>query len=534
MLTLPSIVWVSLDRSVWPWDPAWYGQVTVELWAKLRLDPGGWPSAMSAAFGAKPPAVAWLGQFFVPLGRTIGDQEIAMLLSVVACQAATVGLVFAACRRLRVGQVASLAAALLVASSPLFVSMSHEYFAEPVQTLAIAWCLFVLASASNWPLALTVVQMPGVLALAMLSKLSSPVYLAAPVAAVALLTLVGRRSRDHRREWKPTAAVVTSGVTSALLVGGAVAWYWVNAHAALEHARTAGSDSGLYGQDRGFLRELPEWLGRFEDAVFLPHAGIVLLVIAALAIAGAARRRVRSNLLDSRVVALASCVATVAVVLALFASQPNEEGRYLLGLVPLVAVALAIMISTSPSPAPAAAVLAVLATQFTFVTLQSFGVTPFHSLSYFRLAAPVRDNRFSAELDRVVDQTCTSGAANRISMVGAEHPWFNANTLTFIAAERYALAGRHCYYTSLGYAQTSVVAAWKRVQDFAPPFYVAIDYGNPANRLPSPFREAAGVDAFNRANRAVLARVRASGFFRPVPVSRTGGLVVYENKGAPG
>lgn len=534
MLVLPSIVWISLDRSIWPWDPAWYGQVTVELWAKLRLDPGGWPEAMAAAFGAKPPAIAWLGQVFIPFGRSIGNQEIAMLLSVIICQAATVALVFSACRRLRLGQIASLAAALLVASSPLFVSMSHEYFAEPIQTLAIAWCLFVLASAVTWPLALTTAQLPGILALAMLSKLSSPVYLAAPVAGVVVLALTGRRSRDQGREWRLTPTVVASALASALLVVGAVAWYRVNLHAAVEHARAAGSDSGLYGHNLGFIRELPAWLGRFEDAVFLPYLGVAVLAIGALAVADGARRKGRPRLLDSRTVVLGTSVLTVLVVLALFALQPNEEGRYLLGLVPLLAATVAIVVSASPSRAPAVAVLVVLAAQFALVTMLSFGVRPFAAISYFRLVAPVRDGSFSSELDRIVDATCTSSTANRISMVGAEHPWFNANTMTFIAAQRFALSGRNCYYTSLGYAETKPGRAWKRVVGFSPPFYISIDYGNPANRLPVPFRaQAAGADAFNRVNRALEARVRASGSFRIVPGSRTGGFVVFENERAP-
>src|SRR6266545_2399673 len=68
----PSVLWIALDEHVWPWDQAWYGQVTVELYYTLREDPGEWLPAMVHAFGIKAPGTAWLGQWFVPLGALFG------------------------------------------------------------------------------------------------------------------------------------------------------------------------------------------------------------------------------------------------------------------------------------------------------------------------------------------------------------------------------------------------------------------------------------------------------------------------------
>jgi 4-amino-4-deoxy-L-arabinose transferase-like glycosyltransferase len=137
LLVAPSLIWIFRDHSVWPWDPAWYGQVSVDLWSTLRLHPAKWSSAMVHAFGAKPPGIAWLGQLFVPFGYKFGNVRASLLLSSVACQIATVALLFAAGRKLTGSAVAGLATALLVAAGPLFVSMSHEFFAEPMQTLSI-------------------------------------------------------------------------------------------------------------------------------------------------------------------------------------------------------------------------------------------------------------------------------------------------------------------------------------------------------------------------------------------------------------
>ncbi|MEX2556620.1 MAG: glycosyltransferase family 39 protein [Actinomycetota bacterium] len=524
-LVAPSLVWIALDRSIWPWDPAWYGTVSVDLWATLSTDPVHWPGSMTHAFGLKPPAVAWLGQLFVPLGETLGEDARALLLSIVVCQAASLSLVYLAVRRLD-GTPAAVLATLLVGASPLFVSLSHEYFAEPAQTVAVTWLLLILAGAAYSPASLTLAQLPGAIALGMLAKLSSPAYMAPLALGAVVLLALHRKMLPQQRRRRDRVAVFGSGAISLLLVLGALAWYRVNLDTALDHARNASADTGLYGVDRGFVRQFPEWVERLGNAAFIPFAWIVAggLAIVALAAAGP-RIRIR----DPRVVTCAACGTAVLVVLAAFASQPNQEMRYLLPLVPLVAVpvALAVAVSRRRTLVVLAGALAVV--QFAVVTLQSFGHAPGALRASYPVDEPVRDARFARALDDVVTQTCTDAQVGRISIVGADHPWLNHNTLTFLAHRRFAgRSGRLCNYTALGYAEQDPEAAWDRVRDTDPPFYIAIDYGNPSNPLPA--TEAAAVaraDAFNRVNVAIFDRVVRSPDFELVPGSRSTGLVIF-------
>jgi hypothetical protein len=218
----------------------------------------------------------------------------------------------------------------------------------------------------------------------------------------------------------------------------------------------------------------------------------------------------------------------VGLVLVLFANQPNEDARFLLPLVPFVAVAVAIAVSRPPRILAVSAVL-LLSLQFALVTLQSFGAVPIERMTYYRLAAPQRDPSLRHELERLVDTTCTASSAGRLSIVGAEHPWFNANTLSMIASARNSSVERKCYYTSLGYAEADASRAWDRVVTFNPPFFLTIDYGSTENRLmPSLRPDASRADAFNRVNRAVLERVRAASAFAVIPSSRRNGFVVFE------
>jgi hypothetical protein len=100
-----------------------------------------------------------------------------------------------------------------------------------------------------------------------------------------------------------------------------------------------------------------------------------------------------------------------------------------------------------------------------------------------------------------------------------------------LAAERFAESGRYCYYTALGYASTDPDAAWRRVVEFKPPFYIAVDYGNPKNPLPvTEAKTIVATDAFNKVNVNVFRRAITSGRFRVAPRSRDTGIVVLVAK----
>ena len=75
VLLAPSALWIALDHSVWPWDPSWYGEVSVGLWFWLGHSLRQWCGLMATGLSMKPPGIVWIGQFFVPLGHFSGSIE---------------------------------------------------------------------------------------------------------------------------------------------------------------------------------------------------------------------------------------------------------------------------------------------------------------------------------------------------------------------------------------------------------------------------------------------------------------------------
>jgi 4-amino-4-deoxy-L-arabinose transferase-like glycosyltransferase len=525
LLVVPSIAWVALDRSIWPWDPAWYGEVTVDLWAAVRGGPS-WAGVMTHAFGAKPPAIAWFGQLFVPLRHVFGREATSLLLSVITCEAISIALVYRTLDR-ATGRLGGIVGALALGSAPLFVAMGHEYFAEPIQTVSSAWVLLILASSRSWRPALVYAQVPGVLAFGLLCKLSAPIYLAIPTAAALLLSRLNRRPiAGGPSPWRDRAVVVSAAASLALVLGAA-AWYSVNLHSAVEHARAASADNGLYGVNHGFGTELLDWLGRTRDVAFLPPVAALLLVLLVAALGWALTRRHRPSLLDTKVVLAGAAGLTLVVVLAAFSSQPNNEPRYLLPILPNIAILAGLAFSAAGPAIVAVAACLVLGAQFGLVTLQSFGVFHPSWLVSYPLTKPAPKTTMARQLDAIVDATCTLSAANKINIVGVAYPWLNANTLEMLAAERYAETGRYCYYTSLGYASSDPIADWRRVLGLQPPYYISLDYGNRSNPPPPELQTAiATPDPFNRTNVAVFRRVRTSGDYEILNGTRRAGTVV--------
>jgi hypothetical protein len=233
--------------------------------------------------------------------------------------------------------------------------------------------------------------------------------------------------------------------------------------------------------------------------------------------------------LTPSIVGLVATTGTVIVTIAVFSTARFQIPRYLLPVVPSLVLVVALAAGRLRTPALTAAVVAVLSAQYVLAVGQSLGAFRLSSFSYPGLQVPERSDRLSSTLRDIVRATCTAQSAGRINMVGVDYPWLNANVLEMYAAEQFRFSGRSCYYTPLGYAQRDPEAAWKRVEDFKPPYFIDIDYGSAANPLPPQLADSiSAVDPFNAINRVIFRRVVRSGLFKLVRGTQHDGLVVFE------
>jgi Dolichyl-phosphate-mannose-protein mannosyltransferase len=528
ILVAPSFVWIGLDRSVWPWDPSWYGEVSLDLYSALRLHTN-WIESMLAAFGQKAPGIAWLGQFFVPLGGVVGSDGRGLLISIVLVQAATVAFVYAAARTAAPqARFASASSALLLAGAPLFVGLSHAYFAEPLQAFTVAWVVYVMSAAATWRPALTLAQLTAALAVGMLAKVSTPAYAGLPAVTALALSVWASRHAEKQPAWYRDRAVLLSGALAVIPLIGAIAWYNRNGRTAVHHAAFA-AGSELYGGGGSYSTKLSRWLHHLDDATFNSRFDLLILFIAAGAVVTLLLKQRGATPINAVLLVQAgACLTTICALMLLFAHASNEDVRFLLAGLPLVCFLLAVFLGAVDERfAIAAAVL--LAIQFVNVNGHALGVRSASHYPY--LAPPVRDSTLAHRLRGLVDATCNDEASGRINVVGGDYPWLNGNTMSMLADERHTIVGPECEYTPLGYAATDAVAAWKRVLSLSAPYYLSIDYGDRANTLPPTLAvQVPTYAAFNKVNRAVFRRALDSGSYVAIPSTRAGGFVVLHRR----
>jgi len=535
LLAGPLIAWALIDRSIWAWDQSLYGFATLNLWATLRSDPDSWWTVMTHVLTGQPPAIAWIGQFFVPLRRIVGSDEAAMLLSSELILALAFALVYVASFRLSDGrQLVAFAGLLAAASAPLLVNVSHWYLVEPVQTLAVVWVLFAMVSARSWHLSLTVAQLGAAISFGLLTKLSTPAYVAAPATVALVLSAIATRETRCPRWWiKPS--FVLSTFAMVVLAFFTVCWYRLNFLSAWDHAQLSAT-STFWGTHAPFGTHLAYWLRQLQSAFFVPYfdLGAAALLIACGVILIIRRRR-PARPSTYLLLVLAGCVGVPVAALALLANQINTDPRFIVPALPAVALALVTLLRIVDI-APVTALACILfGTQFGLMVWQSFDANASTELTRnsYR-AVPTSKSALATQIERLVAVSCKATPRGTYNTVGASYAWLNQNTLMMLAAEREGSRSRDCPWASVG-SPTSPGAGWRELSARQSPFLLTVDYGNPGNQLPAPYRSQVGLTTaqdkqLNGGNAALLRAALKSGRYSVVPGMRRLGLVLLRHR----
>jgi hypothetical protein len=533
VLVLPSFVWAVLDRSLWQWDQSYYGSAAIDLWATLRLSPGLWPEAMANALVTWPPAIAWFGQFFVPLEGLVGSMRSALLFSTLTALLAALALVYAAGLRLSGGRrLPALVGALAAGSAPLVVNLSHWYLVEPIQILAVVWVLFIMVSTPRWHLSLTTAQLGAAISFGLLVKLSTPAYVAAPAGVALVLSLAATRGGSWGRWWQD-ARFLASLVLTVVIGFGAAVWYGVNFDTAWAHAELSATSS-LWGTEGSFWSHLSFWLDNARDALLLPYADLAVLVLLVASGIVVARHRRRMSISRYHLLVLVGCLGTPLVVLISLASQVNSDARFVVPTIPAVALGLVALLCIVDDVRLTRIAAALFAVQFALITVQSFHADSpsWLTRSAYR-SVPASDSSFADEVDRLVRIACTGTAEGTYNTVGGNYAWLNQNTLTMVAAEQFALDGRRCRWAGVTYIDRVGGSGWRELAARESPFFLTLDYGNPANRLPRQFDPTLALTfnpalgkLLNSGNAALLRQVLRSGKYEVVPDSQRSGLIL--------
>jgi hypothetical protein len=326
VMVLPNLVWILLDRGRWISDTSLYGLQATRLHHTLFHDTSNWWAAMLAV-SPKPPILPWVGQIFVAVGRLIGNIDIALLLIIFAAQCAGLLFLYKALRTALHQRPLAILGCLVVASAPMAIVLSTQFYVQTAQLLAVCWFLYIMVSSKAWDSLLTILHLGAASALAMLTIISSPAFCAIP-GLIALRHAWANRSIEIRLR----GAHAVMFAIAVAFTAPATAWYLKNFDDAYAWGQFGASF--IYGADvrNVYLLKLAQWM-RYVLYGFAFSAFVALLLPWALAIHWKRNRR-----RGAEATTILLLVLQIALVLFIVAATAQQSFRYLLPLVAYFAV----------------------------------------------------------------------------------------------------------------------------------------------------------------------------------------------------
>jgi hypothetical protein len=511
----PSILWIALDTSAWGGDQSQYGIATLELFRTLTQVPREWPDRMLDVFQSKPNGLIWFGQFFVPVAYIISSVDTALLLAVIVAQVLTLVLVYRSLVVVgsKTSAVPSLAC-LVIASSPLFIGFAHYYLVETFQTMVVAWFLVVMCLAPRWNRLLLVAQLTAATAAAMSAKATQPLFCVWPGAVACLYLLRPGNGRvDGRRS--TTFMTLAVAVPMALLTA---AWYhhnWTPVTQSFYGSSFGVGARTLWGKQDTYLHTLAFWTNTAGETNFLP--GVCELSLLLLASAGM-YYLIKAGVVTKQFTLCAAVSALqIATVLLVFSLSSTRQERYLLPMLPYIAILVSWSVAQLNRRAITGAVVGVFALQFILLHGQALNVLPWRSawLTPFQ-----RHARSGRTLDAIVARTCPRSLAVGYWNVLAVDPtipelrgdWLAPEPANYVMAKNslWRGGGPSCRYGYLGdgFFGSNVSRAWDSLLSRHARYVVVVD---PAV-YPTPAQTAN--EALSRENYPVILRkLESSGLF---------------------
>ncbi len=327
LMVLPNLIWILLDRGKWISDTSLYALNATSLHHTMLHDTANWWSEM-LAISPKPPILPWVGQFFVVVGRLIGNINIGLLLITFAAQYTGLWFLYKTLMNAFHRRSLALLGCLAVASTPMFILISTQFYVQPVQLLAVCWFLYVMVSSKTWDSFLTFLHLAAASAFAMLTIMSSPAFSVIP-GLIALRYAWANRTVKIRFG----RAHIGMSLLAVLLTTLAIAWYLKNVDDAVAYGQY-GFSYGYGAKVRDvFLLKLIEW-GRYVENGFAVSAYMSLLAVWALIVYARKDKSARGG----HAVIMLLLAVQVVLVLIVVASSAHQTFRYLLPLIPYFAV----------------------------------------------------------------------------------------------------------------------------------------------------------------------------------------------------
>jgi hypothetical protein len=473
---ISSFIWILKDQKVWDWDPSVYGFSTLQLWDATSLGVWGWLNAMAGALRGTPPLLVWMGQFFVPLRYMTGELEPALLSVNIFSAGLTLLLVYCTARRLGTGHLIAAIGALACTGSPGFVGLTGRYMVEMTQCMAAAVMMYVACGIERRSILRGIsLAIIGVV-LSFLSKSSSMTFVAPFLTYILVASCVIYK---HRR----TAHPIDIGwlLIAVIVTVGGLAWYVNHWSDVLQHFVDS-TTSENWGRPVVLGLKLRFWIAELKLAASpIPGGSVILaLLIVAGLVLGIFRSRgatVRDSLKTSVENGPLFALALTGIVLLTilgFSLQINEDTRFLLPLIPLIAVLVSWSLYVIRNRFVTSSVFIFLAAETLVSHAYAHDVLPFQ-MKVFNYLQKVNSNTYNkALLTKMVRSTCQPDFGYRKNLIIVNYPTLNGNNAIFFSMKDNNINGYHCNYSNDLILESDINIAMNKIDSLSPPYVISV------------------------------------------------------------
>ena len=300
-----------------------------------------------------------------------------------------------------------------------------------------------------------------------------------------------------------------------------VSWYvanWMSIYSFMQLA-SSGSAAELYGSRAPFFDKMMLWLSFSQKSFFFPVVGYFVGLLAGLYCIKifflGKKLQIKESLFGLPFISVASLV----MILIFFSFQINEETRYLLPALPYFIILLCWFIYKINSNIVKYATLSVFFMQFIVIQGMSLGLIEkgANQISVW-VNTPYTNSDQKNNIRSIIQNTCTLESANKTSILGVEFPYMNANSLSYYVSQEKIRTDFTCYYTSLGYAESDIDKAMKRLYSINPPYFIGVT----TDKLPTK-------DAFNAVSFSAFEAIEEDKNFSELNIQNIGSMRIFKN-----
>lgn len=484
--SIPILIWSLLDRRIWPWDQAWYGEESLNLYIQITSSPPTYLNSILNLFGAKAPAIALLGQFAAPLSYILPTPESALLVGLWMSGVLSLWAFNKSLNNLLITEKNYLyapAACIGLLSSPMFIGLHQHFFVEAYQLLAVCITIYIYSTIKTRSLLTNLILLGAVVCFGLLVKITTPFY-QLPFLFASVVSIW-----RHNQDLPKSLSLKVLGFSLPIYYI-TLSWYHKNFVSILTFAKNAaGKEIGsLYSSHNLFSDKIIFWIKHFfENITSLPSSSLVGLILLIIIIW--TYLNIRSKIFNKSIVRPYFYLLLILFVffsLCFFASQQNEETRYLLPLLPTFILGFFGLLQSYKISPKVVLVFSLLALINNYLIV--FGVFPKHIKNPW--LKPIETN--SESYENLMNLTLKICKTSSINLVGLDLPNLNNHTLQFTWSKISLLANRlapQCHFYPLGWAESKMDPVIERIRSVGPTAFISFPNDSFAKLESDPFNK---------------------------------------------